>query len=409
MKKLLFLSHCVPNPPNKGEKIRSYHELTYLSARYEVHLVCFARADEEVEAAQQLKDRCASVFVEPLAPRRALMRSAIRFAFGSCLNAAFFWSARMKAHVDWLARRVPFDVTLAYSTVMAPYAPAQVPVLLEMMDVDSEKWLQYAQSRRPGFLFALEARRLRRMEISFTKAARCTVLTTDNERCLLSSFVPGAETTYMENGVDGEFFDGVARPLPPGFEGRRFVAFVGTMDYPPNIQAACSFAAGIFPELRNRDAGLEFFIIGRNPAKEVLKLAKLAGVTVTGGVPDIRPFLSHARAIVVPLHLARGIQNKVLESLAMGRQAFASVEVCRTFGSDLPPGVVCCASAEEFVERVSAACNAEPHSEAAIRAEACRRFSWSRNLRIITDRLDAITSGRHPGSPMLYEETLNGT
>jgi glycosyltransferase involved in cell wall biosynthesis len=274
---------------------------------------------------------------------------------------------------------------------MAPYAPRQLPLLFDMLDVDSEKWLWYAQSRRPGFLFRLEAQRLRRWETYWSMAAQGTVLTTQNEESLLRSFAPQALTCFMENGVDSEYFDGVARPLPSGLKGRRFVVFVGTMDYHPNIEAVQWFANRVLPGLRRQDTRIEFLIVGRNPAKAVWNLARLDGVTIAADVPDTRPYLAHARAIVAPLSMARGIQNKVLEALAMGRAVFASTAVCETFGKSVPAGVFCCASAAEFVDRVSKGSTAEPHCDTGIRAEACRRFSWRKNVEVIIDRLDAFT------------------
>jgi len=396
MKDLLFLSHCVPNPPDKGEKIRAFHEVAWLASRFRVHLVCFARTEDEVRAAHQLADRCASVYVKRLSPRLALLHAAVRFALGDCLNMAFYWSAPMKAHVDSVARQVPLAATLAYSAVMAPYAPRRLPLLFDMLDVDSEKWLQYAQSRWPGFLFRLEAHRLRRWETFWSTTAQCTVLTTANEEALLRSFAPQARTCFMENGVDCEYFDGVERPLPASLEGRRFVVFVGTMDYHPNIQAAQWFATRVLPGLRREDAGLEFLIVGRNPTKDVRDLDRLDGVTVLADVPDTRPYLAHARAIAVPLHLARGIQNKVLEALAMGRRVFASTAVCTTFGESLPAGVFCCASAPEFIDQVSEACKLEPHCDAEIRAAACLRFSWQKGVERLIVRLDALTDASTP-------------
>src|SRR6476660_4543826 len=122
MKNLLYLSHCVPNPPNKGEKIRAHHEITQLASQYRIHLVCFARSESEADDARALSDRCATVYVERLSPRTALIRAMTRFAFGACLNEAFYDSHRMRGYVASLARQIPFDATLAYSVVMAPYS-----------------------------------------------------------------------------------------------------------------------------------------------------------------------------------------------------------------------------------------------------------------------------------------------
>jgi len=387
---LLFLSHCVPAPPDKGEKIRAYHEIQQLASCYRIHLVCFARSQSEVRVAQELSNVCASVYAEQFSPRWSLARAAARFALGDGLNTAFYNSPKMRRYVASLAGRVPFGGAIAFSVVMAPYAPPGVPLLLDMMDVDSEKWFQYAQSRRPGALFRLEARRLRRLETLWAESAQSVALTTQNEEQLLKTFAPAAATFSIENGVDSAFFDGQAHQLPPGLADRRFVAFVGTMDYHPNIEAASWFARSIFPQLRLKDPALEFFIVGRNPSAEISRLTRLPGVHSTGSVPDIRPYLASARAIVVPLRVARGIQNKVLEALAMGRPVYTTPEVCKTFGSALPAGLVCCASEQEFVERVSAACPVEPHCDPSIREDASGRFSWSQMGLVIASHLSQI-------------------
>lgn len=388
MKNLLYLAHCVPNPPNKGEKIRAYHEIAQLASHYRIHLVCFARSDPEASDARALFGRCATVYVERLSPRAALIRAAGRFAFGACLNQAFYDSHRMRNYVTSLARKISFDATLAYSAVMAPYSPTGVPLLLDMVDVDSEKWFQYARTRRPAFAYALEARRLRHLEVDCTRRAAVTVLTTENEARLLGRFTPGARVCSIENGVDDNFFDGAPRPLPAEFTGRKFVAFIGAMDYSPNIDAAVSFVRNILPDLRRRDPRLEFFIVGHKPSKAVLQLSAVNGVVVTGGVPDTRPFLSAARAIVAPLRLARGIQNKVLEALAMGRAVFVSDEICKTFGPTLPSGVIRCATDQDFIDLIATASAVEPRPDAFIRSEALNRFSWKKAGELLVSQLD---------------------
>jgi sugar transferase (PEP-CTERM/EpsH1 system associated) len=396
---VLFLSHCVPNPPDKGEKIRAYQEIAFLAGRCRLHLVCLARNEREVRDAEGLAGRCASLYVERFSPRAALLRAGGRFACGGCLNEAFYSRPRMRQYVAELAKRIPLDATVAYTTVMMPYAPAAVPILLDMVDVDSEKWARYAALRKPGFLYTLEARRLRELEKRCAEAAQFTLLTTENEAMLLRGIAPDAAIGHMENGVDGDFFDGVARPLTGAQAGRIFVAFVGTMDYHPNAEAAAWFSVQVFPELRRRCPELEFFIVGRNPLPAVSKLAGIDGVRVIGSVPDVRPYLAGARAIVAPLKTARGIQNKVLEGLAMGRRVFASEEVCRTFGAQLPPGVVRCATVEDYVSELTQTSNALPASDARIREAACERFSWTRNAPALARRLKCLDN--QPTGPAL--------
>ena len=185
-----------------------------------------------------------------------------------------------------------------------------------------------------------------------------TLLTTENERNILLGFAPGANAEAMENGVDTQYFDGKPR-LAADAQGR-FIAFVGTMDYHPNIEAVRWFARQVFPILRRRIPGLNFLVVGRNPVNAVRRLESMDGVRILGGVPDVRPNVASASALVAPLRLARGIQNKVLEALAMGREVFASSEVCRTFGDNLPAGVVQCSSVAEYVRRIAAACQERP-------------------------------------------------
>lgn len=379
---LLFLAHCVPNPPDKGEKIRAFHEIRFLAHRYRIHLVCFGRSDRELDQALELADVCASIYAERFYPGPALALAAVRFAAGDCLNRAYYDSRAMKRHVEELARRVTFTASLAYSVVMVPYAPAGVPVVLDMIDVDSEKWFHYGRARRPGFLYTLEAGRLREFERRSTAAAKWTLLVTQNEESVLRSFASG-RTGYFENGADTAHFDGLPHPAPPDLAGARFLVFIGAMDYFPNIDAASWFASEIFPSLRRRDPALRFVIAGKGAGKDVQSLARIDGVTVTGAVPDVRPYISNARAIVVPLRLARGIQNKVLDGLAMGRQVFASTQVCKTFGSSLPEGIVQCHSPAEWVDRVVEACALEPSFDPRIRQSVIERFTWATNLQVL--------------------------
>src|SRR5581483_8066374 len=162
------------------------------------------------------------------------------------------------------------------------------------VDVDSEKWLQYSRERVPGFAYALEGRRLRRIEAAAAASASVAILATEAEAALLRSFAPAASVAAMENGVDFDFFDPSAAPPIPALEGRRALVFVGVMDYYPNAAGAVRFAERVFPQLRAADPALEFWIVGRNPSKAVARLASSPGIVVTGGVPDVRPYLRSA-------------------------------------------------------------------------------------------------------------------
>ena len=165
--------------------------------------------------------------------------------------------------------------------------------------------------------------------------------------------------------------------------------FVGSMEYYPNVEACDWFAKSVTPQLRRRWPDLEFFIVGRNPARAVRNLAKLPGVVVTGGVPDVRPYLACARSVVAPLKIARGIQNKVLEALAMGKLVHASPAVAKTFGAALPKGVLVCASEADYAREISAVAGTLSSADPETRQSVKSRFSWSHSLELITAEMES--------------------
>jgi sugar transferase (PEP-CTERM/EpsH1 system associated) len=385
---ILFLSHCVPNPPDKGEKIRAWHELNSLAGKHRVHLACFGRSPEEVAKANELRDRCASVFAAPLSPL-ALARAAVRFAVGDCLNTSYYRNTAMRTHIETLK---PLSATLAYSSAVVQFAPKAVPLWLDLVDVDSEKWLEYGRTRWPGALYALEGRRFRRREAEYATRAERTFVTTPREQRILEQIAPRARVETMMNGVDFEFFDPEIRTPKLDLGDRRYLVFVGQMDYFPNVDACCWFAENIFGELRSKSRGLEFLIVGRNPSRAVQRLGRVPGVAVTGGVSDVRPYLAHSLAMVAPLRIARGVQNKVLEALAMGKRVLVSPSVASTFGTSLPLGVALCESASDYVREFPGVAELMPSWDPQIRQQARLRFSWEQNLQALTRKLERATA-----------------
>lgn len=377
---ILYLSHCVPNPPNKGERIRAFHEVEHLRRDFNVHVACFSRGEEEALAAVELSSRCASLHAEPMSPRGALLPAGLRFLCGGSITAAYYGSRRLKERVKLLADQVRPSVVVVYSSAMAQYAPPGIPMVLDLVDVDSEKWLQYSRVRRPGYPYQVESGRLRRLEAEYAKRATVTYLATGQETSLFRTIAPDADVRCMENGVDLEYFHPARAPALAALSGRRFLMFLGAMDYFPNADAVEWFAASVFGRIRAADPGAEFLIVGRNPTPAVKKLAGVPGITVTGEVDDVRPYLAAARAVAAPLRIARGIQNKVLEALAMGKPVLASEPVCKTFGADLPAGLEACPDAASCVSHALELLKAAETPRPEIREEACRRYSWPDNL-----------------------------
>ncbi len=393
---VLFVSHCVPYPPDKGERIRAYHEVRFLSARYRVHVVCVSRDERERRSAEELNRWCASVRVVDLDPRTALVRGMLRFATGGCLNTAYFDSAALRRAIAETVSEAAPAVCVAYTAAVAPLVPANLPLLLDMVDVDSEKWFQYARFRQPSALFALEARRLRAVEQRLSERASHVWLTTANEARLYREFAPGARVDSIENGVDGSLFDPEAVAADDRLGPRPYIVFVGYLDYYPNRDAVLWFAREVLPALHRQGSGPRFLIVGRNAPPDVRRLDGTPHIEVVGEVADVRPFLKHAAAMVAPLRIARGIQNKVLEALVMGCPVLASDAVARTFGDEPPVGLLACKAADDYRaawERAGEASRPE------IREAARKRFDWDRNLEAMAEALAEVAgeedSGQH--------------
>lgn len=390
---VLFLSHCVPYPPNKGEKIRAHFEVAALASMYKLHLACYAQAPAERDQMEWLERHCASVYVEERPRTKALMEAGLRFIAGGCLNESFYRTAAMKRYVEGLLRRRPITAAVAFSGVMAQYVPETLPMVLDLIDVDSAKWTQYAESRWPAPFFRAESRRLREMEIRQSRRAEITFLTTENEQAVFENCSPPILSVVMENGVDFSYFDPSVVAEDPRLAGRNYLVFVACFDYYPNAEGAVSFARNVWPLLRERDPGLELILAGRNPVAAVRQLHGRQGITVTGQVPDIRPYVKSARAVIVPLSIARGIQNKVLEGLAMCKPVLVSPEVAQTLKPELPPGIVVCENATDYWRALQDAVPQPAPCEA-----TRKRFSWQDNLQPLIAALGGLRAARPAGS-----------
>ena len=391
--RLLLLSHCAPDAPDKGEKVRACHLLRRLSARHELHVACFARRKEELEGLESVRGQCASLYAELLDRRWRLARSALPFLAGGCLNVLLFRSRRMARHVEQLAARQALDAAVVYTVPMAQYVPAGVPFLLDMQDVDSEKWRQYAARRFPGLLYAMEAARYRREEIRWVRRAHRTYFVTRAEEELFRSFCRDGSTGFIENGWSAEEFDADGVASLPELKGRRYLAFAGTMNYFPNVDGVVRFAREVLPELRRRDPSLELLVVGRDPAPEVRALGRRPGIVVTGAVADAKPYLKDCLAAVAPLEVARGVQMKAIEALMMGKPVLASPEVAQTFG-ELPPGVMVCRGVEGYWAGLRE-CGRWRAEE--IRAAARARFDGMRNLETLERELEGLKAASKAG------------
>jgi sugar transferase (PEP-CTERM/EpsH1 system associated) len=323
---ILFLAHRIPFPPDRGDKIRSWNILKTLSRLGTVHLATFA--DDEADAAhlpalrEALGGRLGEAHVE--IRRAGKAEAALRALItGKPISLTMFDSGQMRAFVARLLAGEPECTVFAFSGQMGQFVPQGARLVMDFVDMDSAKFEDYA--RQGGLLAPVhrrEAERLFAFEREVAARADVSLFVSDAEADLFRSraALPGADIRALHNGVDLDFYDaGASFARLKRAEGPLLV-FTGQMDYAPNVDAVSWFAEEVLPTVPNA----RFAIVGRNPSDAVKRLAVPDRVIVTGAVPDTRGWIAAADVVVAPLRIARGIQNKVLEAMAMGRPVVAS-------------------------------------------------------------------------------------
>lgn len=321
MKELLFIAHRLPYPPDKGERVRAFHEILELAKEFRLTVAAPIGRPAELAQADALRGYCADVLTAPVGRAKWLLGLAKHMQGGSNTEAHFNVPA-LTALLRRRAAKKPFDIVIAYSSAVVPTAlamPAAVH-LADLVDADSAKWRAYAETSGPlkRWFYRREADGVAALERAAVEACQATFVVSEAEAAALP--VRNDRVHVLANGVDLEYF----HPAPEPASGVPSLAFTGQMDYAPNVQGVCWFVEHVWPQLKANRPGLKFVIIGRDPTAAVRRLAAIDGIVVTGSVADVRPYVRRAAAVVVPLRIAPGISNKVLEAMAMGKCIIAS-------------------------------------------------------------------------------------
>lgn len=351
---MLYLTHRVPYPPDKGDRIRNYHLLRALAGRGRVWLACLADEPVLPETTAELGRLCERVAVVAAGGRRRWARAGVSLLAGRSVSEGAFAEPGLTRVVGEWAAEAGFCTAVVSSSSLAPYlrhpALAGVPGVVDLVDVDSQKWLDFAAAARgpKRWLYRLEAARVRKLERGLATWARAVAMVSRAEADVFDSFAGPGAATVAANGVDLDYY------RPAVGRVRRACAFVGALDYLPNVDAAVWFAREVWPLVRREFPDAEFRVIGRKPAPAVLQLASLPGVSLVGQVPDVRPHVASAAVVVVPLRLARGIQNKVLEALAMGKPVVAAPPALAALGTVPGRHLLAATTPAEWVGAVSA-------------------------------------------------------
>jgi polysaccharide biosynthesis protein PslH len=408
---ILFLAHRIPYPPNKGEKIRAFHELQFLAARHTIDLFCFADNAAEAEEQWNLRNLCRRIYVEARNPAWIKLRMARSFARQEPLTNGCFFSPRFRNEVRGALARERYDLIFVYCSSMAQYVPrpSPAPVVVDFVDVDSAKWAQYARfSRAPlSWVYAREARLLGQFEEAVAESSSLSIVATTQEAAqLLRGHRFSVEV--IENGVVplptslGTQLPDELRQLQP------YLLFIGQMDYRPNIDAVTYFAKDVLPRVRQAYPGVRFLIAGRNPTRSVRRLAVQEGVVVCGGIADVQPYLLGASVVVAPFRISQGIQNKILEALASRRPVVSTRRPAEAIGAKHGETLLIADSAEDFTQSIVGLLrDPELHRKFDSGPEFVRKnFDWQSSLKRLERLLEDVAGDgrrRSQGEPVGVE------
>ena len=315
--RILYLCHRFPYPPNSGAKVRAFNTIRHLSQRHDVVVATLEVEPGEAARGTGLADYCARYIHEPLSPLATKFRMGLSLLTTRPATMGAFFSPGLKRRVAELLASERFDLAMFHSSSVVQYVgrDAAVPLFVDFVDMDSQKWLIYARHR--GFPlnlgYWLEGTKLARAEAQIAKRAALSTCATAAETESLIEMGSGTPADWFPNGVDLDFFHPSETPSEPDR-----LSFIGRMDYYPNAECMIDFCTNVLPLLRQRRPSVQLSIVGAEPTAAVCGLAELPGVEVTGTVDDVRPYVWRSAATVAPLNIARGTQNKILEAMAMG-------------------------------------------------------------------------------------------
>jgi sugar transferase (PEP-CTERM/EpsH1 system associated) len=334
--KILFVCHRLPFPPKRGGKIRPFNIIRHLTeSGHSVTVGSLARSPEELAEGQPLKEYCDKLFVGLINPAAAVAHMVARLPTTIPSSMGNFYSRSLHRDIKEELHQNRYDLIFVHCSSVAQYVRSAkgIPSILDFGDMDSQKWLDYSSFRRFPLStgYWLEGTKLCRVEKRLAGKFDLSTCTTQAELETLRGFDAARQTDWFPNGVDAEFFSPTDKPYNPDQ-----ICFIGRMDYYPNQQAMLHFCNNVLPVIQSRRPATKLIIVGAEPSAEIRNLADRLGVTVTGTVPDVRDYVRDSALSVAPLAIARGTQNKILESMAMGVPVICSDNAAG--GVDAVPG-----------------------------------------------------------------------
>jgi sugar transferase (PEP-CTERM/EpsH1 system associated) len=393
--RVLYLTHRLPYVADRGDRIRARHVLENLAGYADVDLVSLVHDEAERMHAGSLLGLAHTVETARVSRLRGYARAMLSLATSRPLTHALLDAPEFEPAIRRVVAANRPDVVLTSSSGMAPFALGDalrdVPHVLDMVDVDSEKWRALGRQARPPlrWVYATEGRRLSAFEAAISRQTRAVLVINERERDALLRLAPQAPVHVVPVGVAVETF------TPPGEPAAApVINFCGVMNYAPNEQGMVWFSRDVWPQIRTRHPGAQLSIVGSSPTEIVRGLAADPTITVTGRVADVRPYLWASAVSVAPLFVARGTQNKVLEAIAAGLPCVVTPEVHAGLPAEARAACVVASSAEAFTDAVVRLLTLRPDERRAMaHAAELDALTWSRQLQPLQDILRAILSG----------------
>jgi polysaccharide biosynthesis protein PslH len=395
---ILYVCHRFPFPPRRGGKIRPFNMIRHFARSHDVTVCSLVRSDEEASEGAGLSEFCKRYEMVQVEDAVQALRMFARLPTRTPSSFGFFYSAELARRVRTLAEREKFDLVFVHCSSVACYVEKLegMPKILDFGDMDSQKWREYAAYKAAplSWGYGLEGAKLEREEARLARRFDLCTATTRAEWETLKAYGTGAATDWFPNGVDAEYF----APSAVHYD-EDHIVFVGRMDYYPNQECMTRFCADVFPLLRSKRPSVRLTIVGADPSPAMRRLSERPGVTVTGSVPDVRPYLESAALMVAPLNIARGTQNKILEGMAAGVPVVASRIAAGGVDADAPDHLLTASTPDEYVAAIL--CVLEDRSERLRLARAGRErvlshHSWAQSMRRLDGIVERCLASAHP-------------
>ncbi len=392
---ILYLCHRIPYPPNKGDKIRSYNQIQYLSQHHSIYLACLIDDRDDWQYVAPLRAMCRHVEVVDRKGFQEWWRMGMAFLGGQPLSLGAFFVPALLEKVKAVLAQESIDRIIIFSSPMAEYVrhESAIPKIMDFVDMDSEKWRAYAQIKPfpLSLLYETEAHRLGQYELEMARICQeSLVISQEETQVLRERSEQRIEPKVLPNGVDYEYFS----PPPEADKTKPIIVFTAAMDYFPNVDGALFFCQEILPRVHHVIPDAQFLIVGRNPEDSLRKMAKqIPQVQVTGTVPDVRPYLSEAMAAVAPLRIARGVQNKILEAMAMELPVVGTTCSFQGLAIDADCGMYVVDDPGEFADTVVRLLGNPRQTRAegvAAREFVTSHYDWSRILQEFENILEGV-------------------